>query len=64
MKFKDDIVVTVTLGEGGGGARVDARSRSRLGQGDMGANGARLVAYFNRLAAALAAAGLGPVSKL
>jgi uncharacterized protein (DUF1499 family) len=40
---------------------VDARSRSRIGQGDMGANGGRLVAYLRALKGVLAANGLDVV---
>jgi uncharacterized protein (DUF1499 family) len=45
--FKDDIVVRVT--PSGGGSRIDVRSVSRLGQGDLGKNAARIRAYLQRL---------------
>ncbi|KAI8472714.1 MAG: hypothetical protein J3K34DRAFT_519582 [Monoraphidium minutum] len=61
LRFKDDIAVTVRPDAAGGRTRVDARSRSRVGQGDMGANGARLAAYTGALRAALAAKGLQAV---
>jgi len=45
--FKDDIVVRVT--PTGGGSRIDVRSVSRLGEGDLGKNAARIRAYLRRL---------------
>ncbi|TMH02950.1 MAG: DUF1499 domain-containing protein [Betaproteobacteria bacterium] len=45
--FKDDIVVRVT--PSGSGSRIDVRSVSRLGQGDLGKNAARIRAYLQRL---------------
>jgi len=45
--FKDDIVVRVTPTDGG--SRIDVRSVSRLGQGDLGKNAARIRAYLERL---------------
>ena len=36
--------------------KVDMRSKSRLGKGDLGANAARIIAYLQRLEAALAEA--------
>jgi uncharacterized protein (DUF1499 family) len=45
--FKDDIVVRVT--PTAGGSRIDVRSVSRLGQGDLGKNAARIRAYLQRL---------------
>ena len=39
--FQDDIVVRVRPGADGG-SLVDMRSKSRVGQGDMGANAARI----------------------
>ena len=41
--FKDDFVVRVTPSPGG--SRVDARSMSRVGQSDIGANAARVIAF-------------------
>lgn len=45
--FKDDIVVRIT--PSGAGSRIDVRSVSRLGQGDLGKNAARIRAYQQRL---------------
>jgi len=45
--FEDDIVVRVTPIDRG--SRVDVRSVSRLGQGDLGKNAARIRAYLQRL---------------
>jgi uncharacterized protein (DUF1499 family) len=50
--FKDDIVVRVTAIEEGG-ARVDARSVSRVGVSDLGANAARLEQFETRLRSSL-----------
>jgi uncharacterized protein (DUF1499 family) len=45
--FQDDIVIRVR--PDGGGSRVDVRSKSRDGQGDFGANAARIRAYVAEL---------------
>jgi len=45
--FKDDIVVRVI--STAGGSRIDVRSVSRLGEGDLGKNAARIRAYLRRL---------------
>ena len=45
--FKDDVVIRV-LAEGEG-ARVDVRSKSRVGLSDVGANAARIRAFTKRL---------------
>jgi uncharacterized protein (DUF1499 family) len=45
--FKDDIVVRVT--PTAAGSRIDVRSVSRLGEGDLGKNAARIRAYLRRL---------------
>jgi uncharacterized protein (DUF1499 family) len=45
--FKDDIVVRVVPADGG--SRIDVRSVSRVGQGDLGKNAARIRAYLQRL---------------
>jgi uncharacterized protein (DUF1499 family) len=45
--FKDDVVVRVAAAPGG--SLVDARSVSRVGLGDAGANAARLREYLARL---------------
>ena len=42
--FHDDIIVRVRP-DPGGGSRVDMRSKSRVGQGDLGANAARIHAF-------------------
>ena len=55
LRFKDDLIFRVRAADGGGSI-VDGRSRSRLGQGDLGANAARLRAFFKKVAAAAAAA--------
>ena len=46
--FKDDIVVRVR--PEGAGSRVDVRSVSRVGQGDIGANAKRVRKFLSRLA--------------
>jgi len=45
--FKDDVVVRVTPTDGK--SRIDVRSVSRLGEGDLGKNAARIRAYLQRL---------------
>jgi uncharacterized protein (DUF1499 family) len=45
--FKDDIVVRITAE--GAGSRVDVRSKSRVGRGDLGTNAQRIRAYQRRL---------------
>lgn len=45
--FRDDVVVRVTPAPGG--SRVDARSVSRVGKGDAGANARRLRRFLARL---------------
>ena len=45
--FKDDIVVRVR--PDGDGSRVDMRSKSRVGKGDLGMNAKRIEAYFAQL---------------
>jgi uncharacterized protein (DUF1499 family) len=47
IRFKDDVCIRVT--PDGDGARVDMRSRSRLGKHDFGANADRIRGYFARL---------------
>lgn len=49
MGFKDDIVIRVKAE--GEGSRVDIRSKSRVGQGDVGANADRIRAYVAQLKA-------------
>lgn len=45
--FKDDIVVRISARDGG--ARVDVRSLSRVGRGDVGTNARRVRAYLRAL---------------
>ncbi len=45
--FKDDVVVRVR--PDGNGSRVDVRSKSRVGKGDLGINAARIEAYLAKL---------------
>ena len=47
--FKDDVVIRIR--EAGEGARVDVRSKSRVGGGDAGANARRLRRFVNALRA-------------
>jgi uncharacterized protein (DUF1499 family) len=47
--FKDDVVVRVR--PDGNGSRIDVRSLSRVGGGDLGTNAKRVRAYLRRLAA-------------
>jgi uncharacterized protein (DUF1499 family) len=49
FRFVDDVVVRVRARAGG--SVVDVRSKSRDGQGDLGANAARIRAFAARLAA-------------
>ena len=49
FRFRDDFVVRVRPEEGGG-TRVDMRSKSRVGRGDLGANATRIHAFFQALA--------------
>ncbi len=48
--FRDDVVVRIR--PEGAGSRVDMRSKSRDGRGDLGANAARIRAFRERLLAA------------
>jgi uncharacterized protein (DUF1499 family) len=48
--FKDDVVIRVSSASGI--SRVDVRSKSRVGRGDVGANAKRIRAYLQRLRAA------------
>ena len=45
--FKDDVVIRLTLGDGG--TLVDVRSASRVGRNDSGANARRIRALMKRL---------------
>jgi uncharacterized protein (DUF1499 family) len=46
--FKDDIAIRVTPTPEGG-SRIDIRSKSRVGRGDVGTNARRIRAYAERL---------------
>jgi uncharacterized protein (DUF1499 family) len=56
MRFRDDIAIRVR-DAGGEVVVVDMRSKSRIGQGDMGANAARIAGYMRDLAAKVEAHG-------
>jgi len=45
--FKDDVIVRVAGDDGG--SRVDVRSKSRVGKGDLGTNAQRIRTYLRRL---------------
>lgn len=47
FRFKDDVVIRIQAE--GNQTRVDARSLSRVGRGDLGANGLRLQEFFSLL---------------
>jgi uncharacterized protein (DUF1499 family) len=47
--FKDDVVIRITEVAGDGGTRVDVRSKSRVGLGDLGTNARRIRDLLNRL---------------
>ena len=51
LRFKDDIVVRVR--ERAGGCRLDIRSKSRVGRGDLGANARRIRTFAAALRARL-----------
>lgn len=53
--FRDDIVIRLTSTPAG--TRVDVRSKSRVGESDLGANARRIAAYLDRLATAMRKAG-------
>ena len=48
FRFPDDVVIRVSP-SAGGGSRVDLRSRSRFGRGDLGANAARIERFLTAL---------------
>jgi len=50
--FKDDVVIRITETPGDGGTRVDVRSKSRVGRGDLGANARRIRDLLGRLQSA------------
>jgi uncharacterized protein (DUF1499 family) len=45
--FKDDVVIRVA--PAGSGSRLDVRSKSRVGRGDVGANAKRIQEFLSRL---------------
>jgi uncharacterized protein (DUF1499 family) len=45
--FRDDVVIRIAAE--GGGSRVDVRSKSRIGRGDLGTNARRVRAYLAEL---------------
>ena len=49
FRFQDDIVIRVRPHDGG--SRIDMRSKSRDGRGDLGANAARIRTFFAALRA-------------
>jgi len=50
FRFIDDFVIRIS--DSDGGARVDMRSKSRDGKGDLGANAKRIQSFFDQLAVA------------
>jgi uncharacterized protein (DUF1499 family) len=46
--FRDDVVIRVA--SVGAGSRIDVRSVSRVGRGDLGTNAKRIRAYLEKLA--------------
>ncbi|MEW5298304.1 MAG: hypothetical protein WDW36_001444 [Sanguina aurantia] len=64
LRFRDDFVIRLTeppvmaatAGQDAASLRVDMRSASRLGKGDLGANANRIQAYMAALTARLGAA--------
>ncbi len=53
--FRDDVVIRLT--PIAGGTRIDIRSKSRIGEGDLGVNARRISAWLDRLAASVRKAG-------
>jgi uncharacterized protein (DUF1499 family) len=49
--FKDDVVIRIAETPSAGGTRVDVRSKSRVGVGDLGANAGRVRELLRRLQA-------------
>lgn len=49
FRFVDDVVVRVRPDGDGDGAKIDVRSKSRDGQGDLGANAARIRALLEEI---------------
>jgi uncharacterized protein (DUF1499 family) len=48
LRFKDD--VTVRVRADAGGSRIDVRSKSRIGRGDLGTNARRIRRYLSEIA--------------
>lgn len=46
FRFVDDVVIRIRPEDGG--SRIDLRSRSRVGRGDLGANAARVIEFQRR----------------
>jgi uncharacterized protein (DUF1499 family) len=53
--FRDDVVIR--LSATAAGTRIDVRSKSRVGEGDLGVNARRIAAYLDRLAVLMRKAG-------
>jgi uncharacterized protein (DUF1499 family) len=53
--FRDDVVIRLTATPAG--TRIDVRSKSRVGEGDLGVNARRIAAYLDRLAELMRKAG-------
>ena len=51
--FKDDVIIRIRPTVGGEGTRIDVRSISRVGLGDLGANAKRIKAYLARVSTEL-----------
>ena len=47
--FKDDVVVRITEDPSGQSSRIDVRSKSRVGVGDVGTNARRVRELLSRL---------------
>lgn len=47
--FKDDVVIRIAETPTGGGTRIDVRSKSRVGVGDLGMNASRVREFLRRL---------------
>jgi uncharacterized protein (DUF1499 family) len=54
FRFQDDFVIQVRPASSGSGSMVEMRSKSRDGQGDVGANYKRIQSFFKTLSAAAA----------
>jgi uncharacterized protein (DUF1499 family) len=52
IRFEDDVVIRLV--ESGSVIRVDMRSKSRLGRGDMGVNAKRIRTFFDQLKSEIA----------